>query len=363
MKHVLKCMARWKVLIGAVWVTVLPIHAQVAVDASIDSLELLIGEQAKIRLEVSLDADQRLRLPTLNDTLIKGIEIVDIAKPDTQWLNEGKRMLVKEEYTITSFDSALYYLPPFEVTVNDRAYRSKALALKVYSVPVDTLHPDQFFGPKDIRKVRIAWNDIRWIVWLSLILLALAGAEYYLFIRYRDNKPIIRRIHVEPKLPPHERALKEMEEIKSNRALKEHHPKEYYTRLTEVLRSYMIERFGFNAMEMTSSEIIARLMEIKEQDALSDLKSLFKTADLVKFAKLSPRINENDMNLINAVSFINETKTEDDPNTKSEPTEITIVEKRSSKARVILLSCLVIVLVAILVICTLIIGQIRDVWF
>ena len=34
---------------------------------------------------------------------------LDIAKPDTHMLNDGKRMLIKQEYTITSFDSALYY--------------------------------------------------------------------------------------------------------------------------------------------------------------------------------------------------------------------------------------------------------------
>ncbi len=108
---------------------------QVTVDASIDSLQLLIGEQAKIKLEVSMDANQKLTLPALRDTIVRGVEILDIAKPDTQMLNDGRRMLIKQEYTITSFDSALYYLPPLEILVNNQAYRSKALALKVYSIP------------------------------------------------------------------------------------------------------------------------------------------------------------------------------------------------------------------------------------
>lgn len=110
---------------------------QVTVDASIDSLQLLIGEQAKVKLEISMDAKQKLQLPFLRDTLVKGVEILDIAKPDTQMLNDGKRMLIKQEYTITSFDSALYYLPPFEIMVNGEPYRSKALAVKVYSIPVE----------------------------------------------------------------------------------------------------------------------------------------------------------------------------------------------------------------------------------
>ena len=340
-----------------------PLQAQVTVDATIDSLQLLIGEQAKIKLEVSMDANQRLQLPLFSDTIVPGVEILDIAKPDTQLLNDGKRMLIKEEYTITSFDSALYYLPPFEVLVNDEAYRSKALALKVYSVPVDTLHPDQFFGPKDIRKVPLQWGDIKWIVYLLLILCALGALGYYLYVRYKDNKPIIRRIHVEPKIPAHEQALKDIEAIKSDKSLQMHNPKEYYTKLTEVLRNYMKERFGFNAMEMTSSEIIDHLMEIKEQKALTDLKSLFETADLVKFAKLSPLMNENDYNLVNAVAFINETKEEPDPNAKPEPTEITIVEKRSPKARLALLISLITIAVLAVVVVGLIIRNIANVWF
>ena len=38
---------------------------------------------------------------------------------------------------------------------------------------------------------------------------------------------------------------------------------EYYTRLTAILRTYIEKRYGFNAMEMTSTEIIDRLL--KEQ--------------------------------------------------------------------------------------------------
>lgn len=92
----------------------------VTVDAKIDSLQILIGEQTKITLEVSTDADKRAIFPVYTDTIVKGVEIIDIAKPDTQYLNDRKRLLIKQEYTITSFDSALYYLPPMQVwlTIN-----------------------------------------------------------------------------------------------------------------------------------------------------------------------------------------------------------------------------------------------------
>jgi hypothetical protein len=340
-----------------------PLHAQdVTVDAKIDSLELLIGEQAKVTLEVSLDAGRALQLPLLKDTLVTGVEIVDVAKPDTQLLNAGKRMLVKQEYTVTSFDSALYYLPPFQVKVGDRTYLSKALALKVYSVPVDTLHPEQFFGPKEIHAVPLTWDDLKALVGLLVILLALGALTYYLTLRYRNNKPIIRRVKVEPKLLPHEQALKDIEEIKANRTLQANDPKAYYTALTDVLRKYMVERFGFDAMEMTSTEIIESLQRSDEQ-SVAELKELFTTADLVKFAKHAPLMNENDMNLVNAMDFIQRTKVEPDPNAKPQPTEITVEEKRSRQGKLALAGGIGVVVLACVVVIYLIAREIVALWF
>ena len=357
--HISKLVA----IIGLLLMGVSKADAQVTVDAKIDSLQLMIGEQAKVELEVSLNANQKLQLPLLNDTLVRGVEILEIAKPDTQMLNAGKRMLVKQEYTITSFDSALYYLPPFEVLVDDMPYRSKALALKVYSVPVDTLNPDQFFGPKSIREVSIIWEDISMIFWLTLLMVALGGLGYYLFKRFKDNKPIIRKVKVEPKLPPHTLALQEIERIKGDKSLRIADPKTYYTELTDVLRTYMAERFGFNAMEMTSCEIIDKLLETNDKDSIRELKYLFETADLVKFAKHSPLMNENDMNLVNAVDFINNTKVEPDPDAKPEPTEITIEDKRSKQGRMVLLGSMVVIGIAVVVILYMVTKEIFNLCF
>ena len=357
--HISKLVA----IIGLLLMGISKADAQVTVDAKIDSLQLLIGEQAKVELEVSLNANQKLQLPLLSDTLVRGVEILEIAKPDTQMLNAGKRMLVKQEYTITSFDSALYYLPPFEVLVDDMPYRSKALALKVYSVPVDTLNPDQFFGPKSIREVSIIWEDISTIFWLTLLMVALGGLGYYLYIRFKDNKPIIRKVKVEPKLPPHTLALQEIERIKGDKSLRIADPKTYYTELTDVLRTYMAERFGFNAMEMTSCEIIDKLLETNDKDSIRELKYLFETADLVKFAKHSPLMNENDMNLVNAVDFINNTKVEPDPDAKPEPTEITIEEKRSKQGRIVLLGSMVVIGIAVVVILYMVTKEIFNLCF
>ena len=239
----------------------------VTVEAKIDSLQILIGEQAKVQLQVAMDAKQRAIFPAYTDTLVRGVEIIETVKPDTQFLNARQRMLITQEYVITSFDSALYYLPPMPVTVDGKEYKSKALALKVYSIPVDTLHPDQFFGQKPVMKAPFAWEDWYGLISCSFLALPLLGLLIYLIVRIRDNKPIIRKIKVEPKLPPHQAAMKEIERIKTEKVWQKGRSKEYYTELTDALRTYIKDRFGFNALEMTSSEIIDKLLEKWKQGA------------------------------------------------------------------------------------------------
>ncbi len=328
---------------GCFWIMSCGVSAQsVTVDATIDSMQIYIGEQARIKLEVSYDAKNKMQLPLFTDTIVKGVELIDVAKPDTQYLNDRQRLLITQEYTVTSFDSALYYLPPFEVLVDGKPYSSKALALKVYSVPVDTLHPEQFFGQKGTMEPPFAWEDWAAIIWLSILAIPMLLLIVFFIMRYNDNKPIIRKVKIEPKLPAHLQAMKEIERIKAEKEWQKGRSKEYYTELTDAIRNYIRERFGFNAMEMTSSEIIGKLQEIEEKESLADLNLLFETADLVKFAKHDPLMNENDMNLVNAIEFINQTKVETPVDPKPQPAEITIEEKRSKRAKILLMTGIVV---------------------
>ncbi|MEG1562890.1 MAG: hypothetical protein RR365_04065 [Bacteroides sp.] len=341
-------MNRYVILIALLLLVSGRVVAQsVTVEAKIDSLQILIGEQAKIQLQVAMNAKQRAVFPVFTDTLVRGVEIVEMAKPDTQYLNNRQRLLVTQEYTVTSFDSALYYLPPMTIEVDNKPYRTKALALKVYSVPVDTLKPDQFYGQKAVMIAPFVWEDWYGLIACSFLVLPLLGLLIYFIIRIRDNKPIIRKIKVEPKLPPYQLALKEFERIKNEKAWQKGRSKDYYTELTDTIRTYIKDRFGFNALEMTSTEIIEKLMEINDKKALSDLRDLLQTADLVKFAKHDPQMNENDANLINAIEFINETKQQEDESQKSQPTEITIIEKRTLRTKILLICGIVLLTAAI----------------
>ena len=241
-------------------------------------------------------------------------------------------------YVLTSFDDTLYYLPPFTVKVNGKVYQTKKLALKVLTVDVDTTNYEQYYGPKTVQDNPFDWELDDWAkpFWLSVVMLVLMALAYYLYLRLRDNKPVIARIRIVKRLLPHQVAMKAIEEIKADKIASVENPKEYYTRLTDTLRKYIEERYGFSAMEMTSSEIIERLMKTDDPQTLSELRQLFLTADLVKFAKYSTLINENDANLVSAIDFINKTKVETPVNEQETKPQLTAEEQRTKKSRIVL---------------------------
>ena len=296
-------------------------RAQVQVDVKLDSLQLFIGQQTGLTLSVTLDTKQKLRMPDIKkgQELIPDVEVVEVGKLDTAILNDGKRMTVSQAYTITAWDSAFYYLPPMQVMVDTTRYESKSLALKVYTVDVATLHLDQFFPPNDIMELPFLWEEWRMVVFGSILFLLMLACIAYLWYHVKHGKPIVRFIRRKKKLPPHQVAMTEIERIKSERKWAEEDSKEYYTLLTDTLRNYIRDRYGFNAMAMTSNEIIERLISENNEEALDELREIFRTADLVKFAKWSTLINENDANLVAAVEYVNQTKIEVDPNAKPEP--------------------------------------------
>ena len=321
-------MKRTVILITFVVSTLLAM-AQASVKATITPIEMMIGEQAQVLLTIDGAADDaKIEWPKLEPRkmLVPGVEIISTQRP------AANSLLV----TLTSFDGNLYPLPPFKVKVNGKELQTNELALKVVEVEVDTTQMNKFFGPKDVQDNPFLWSEWSSAFWLSVLMLLLIAAGYWLYLRLRDNKPVIAHIKIVRRLLPHQKAMKEIEQIKADKMVSSENQKEYYTKLTDTLRKYIEERYGFSAMEMTSTEIIERLTSAGDQQSLDELRQLFTTADLVKFAKYSTMINENDANLVSAIDFINQTKLENQPVEEVQKPQLSAADQRTQKERRVL---------------------------
>lgn len=319
----------------------LVIQAQKAsVEATINPIEILVGEQTQVRLTATMKEGETAVFPVFKEGqyLTPGVEVLASTEEGVHEKENGfvERSVV---YTLTSFEDTLYYLPPLEVIIDGQSCKSKSLALKVLTVEVDTLHPEKFYGPKNVQDNPFLWEEWSLSFWLSVFLLVLLTIGYYLYLRLHDNKPIIRPIRFVKRLLPHQRAMQEIETLRADLRPEDDNQeslKLYYTKLTDALRKYIEERYGFSAMEMTSSQIIDHLMKSADAKSLEELRHLFQTADLVKFAKYSTLINENDANLMSAIEFINETKQENEPVVQEVKPTFTEEEQRSRTQRNVL---------------------------
>ena len=122
------------------------------------------------------------------------------------------------------------------------------------------------------------------------------------------NKPLFPVITRVPG-PPWQTALESLDLLEEKKLWQNGKIKEYYSELTDIIRHYLHEQHGIEAMEMITAEILSAYDSAGLQDdARSKLTKILMQADFVKFAKAIPLRNENELSLTYSRQFIETTK-------------------------------------------------------
>ena len=360
-----------KLFVAVLLLLAKPAIAQVTTQATIDSLSILLGEQTRVHFEVTCGVEQNVIMPSLHDSLPAtvadvgpfsqirdslscDIEIVGIVKTDTTMLNDGKRMTLSQDYQITSFNPGFYQIAGFEVVVDSISYYTPDIALKVVIyeevLPKDNFIDDEykysFFGIKNIWKVPVLFGEVKPALYALAVVAVLLLVFLYLLKHYRTNSPILQRVTLEPVLPAHIKAQKALDAIREEKGWAHENSKKYYTELTDALRLYIQNRFGINATEMTTDEVLTHLLEITDKNQLEEIRDLLTTADFVKFAKFHPLQNEKMLHYDVVSQYVDATKEAE--NESEEPkVEYIVVKKGLSKtAKAVMLGVIVAVAIA-----------------
>ncbi len=284
--------------------------APVTIKATIDSAYILMGKQTAVNINIVQDKGLTGHFITNNgDTLTREVEVIKNYAPDTVCLSNDREEITRK-VIIQSFDSGLYTLPPYVYVVGNDTFSTSPLALKVMPVDVDTLQSIHDYAGVANPNTKL-WDylpdfivDYWWIIILAIIIIL--AVIWVVF--YKKDKPVSITPKQKP-IPPYELALQQLDRLKSEKLCENGLEKEYYTRLTEILRNYLDNRFGINAMEMTSSQIIRRLNQNTEtKPSAPVLNRILEMADFVKFAKARPLPDENTTAFNNAVKFVEDTK-------------------------------------------------------
>lgn len=291
-------------LVNAAWLKAQNTEYGVGLDTNI----MLIGDQQHLTFQVRTEPGIRILFPQLKDTVVKGVEIISGPLRDSVKEKDG-RWLYQESYVITSFDTGMYVIPSFPLTVEANEYNN-VLRTDPVGFYVNTYQVDPQKGNYDIVMPYSApWSlaeILPYLLW-GLLALAVIFLAWWLIARQKKNKPLFTA--QKEKIPPYIKAIRSLDEIKGGKLWQAGREKEYYTRLTDTVRQYLDEEFGVPAMEQTSAETVKALEGCKkiENQERSRLAEMLTTADFVKFARFTPLQDENARYLDTAYDFVNAT--------------------------------------------------------
>lgn len=287
-----------------------------SVKAKLDSTILMMGKITNLELTVDQDKGERGTFPIFSNLKENGVvgvcgdsvELRAPVKADTS--DQNGRLKIKYIVPVQSFDSGYYKLPEIEFVIGKDTSLSNSVALKVVPVMVDANTPiDDYANVADPENQSIFDNVPDWLLdywWIILIVLIAIAAFIYAWIKYKKDGKLIGKKYIPT---PYEIAAAALKELKTKKLWEQGMEKEYFTELTDILRNYLYGRFGINAMEMTSRQIINSLKNNEEtKDKRPYIRQILNMADFVKFAKVRPLPADNVASFDNAVKFVEETK-------------------------------------------------------
>lgn len=290
--------------------------APVSLKAKLDSVQILMGKMTLLHLEAVQDKGKPGGLPMFSQIPPDGVICIcgDSVELRTSFARDtvdlgSNRIQINYSIPVQAFDSGYYRLPKFiYVSGKDTAY-SNQVALKVIPVPIGANEQiSDYTGPVkpdgSIFDTLPDWVIDLWWLWVSIIILTV------LFIfamkRYRERGSLLPP---KPEPSPYDVAMRRLVNLKGRHLWEQGMEKEYFTLLTDILREYLDRRFGINAMEMTTSQIIDSLADNAEaKQNRGYMRDILDMADYVKFAKVRPLPDDNIAAFANAEKFIEETK-------------------------------------------------------
>lgn len=309
-------------LMATVSVT-LPAVSAVKVTASLDSARIIMGRVDTLRLIVDRDKNVQGMFPLFRNVAKDGYvtlvgDTVELRAPRIDTLKQdGARITERLTVPVQVFDSGFYSLPPFVYLTANDSVASNSVELTVYPVSVGENETISDFKDVTDPSDKSFWDWVPdWLYelwWLWLLIILGLGVIGWLSTRYRRTGKFIP-LPEKPQPKPWTIALQRLEKLKAKNLWENGMEKEYFTELTDILRDYLNTRFGINAMEMTSRQIMDTLASQSDvKDKRAYVRKILDMSDFVKFAKVRPLPADNVDAFDNAVSFVRETEWHDNP--------------------------------------------------
>jgi hypothetical protein len=277
--------------------------------------EITVGDKLTLTLQVEAPEAVEVEMPQFSET-IGPFEIRAARTPPD--IPEGEVRRWTHRYTLDTFASGKLEIPSLTVDFVDRRPEtleegspvegelgSDPLIITVRSVLTGDEQEGDF---RDIQEAVEVPIPIDWRAYWPVAAAILAIGAVVLFILWRARREN-SRLAAEKIIPPHLWALSQLDALARESLPEEGRFHEFYFRLSDIVRQYVERRFGLRAPERTTEEF---LRETRDDPLLSDdqknlLAGFLRAADMVKFARHEPAVEECETAFAAARGFIEQT--------------------------------------------------------
>ena len=275
-----------------------------------DTNHIRIGEQVNVKLVLIShgESSPEVTWPFAMDTLSKGIEVLELLEVDTQ--NYEEETIFTQEWHLTSFDTGYQQVPSFEIIINGEEQETEPFLIQVETVEIDTTQAIRDIkGVQDVPISIFEWMKYHWKWFAGLAILVILLFGIYLIIKNKNKELVFAEEPKAPAIPHYQFALERLKKLKEGKWWQQGDVKHYHASISEILREYLENEYGFPALEQTTREVMRSItLTTVDKEQQVHLKRILVLSDLVKYAKEKPTTEDNKDMMTLAIEFVNKTK-------------------------------------------------------
>ena len=286
----------------------------VRIAVSVEPAVATVGD----RLHLRIDVDRANGVAVAFPDVVAGVapfEVLDgvIAEP----VPGNDRTVERRDYMIAAFETGELHVPAlaFEYVTADGdtgVAFGESLAVTIESV-LPEVREDEEVGPRDI-KPPVELPRRVWPFIVAVLAVAAAAAAFYLvrrWLRNRTSEPA-EEVVEEPPVPriaAHLIAIERLDALEREDPIGRGDISGFYVRATEIVRLYLRDRFGVDAIDMTTGELPPEMRGARIDEGEVDWSEGYLLhADLAKFARHVPSEERARSDFREAREFVERTR-------------------------------------------------------
>lgn len=296
------------ILLGAFILLCCNTSAQVTATLKADSNHIEIGDHLHLKLTIQSSKTHIIQWPKFDGDTLGKMEIIERSKIDTSALSNN--LVFTQTLVVSAFDSGSYVISPQAIFFLNQQKATDSVFTNDYVIDVKTLDVDTAKPIKPIKaplKVSYELREFFWWIVAGIALLALIIGLFLYRKYYKKKKTIVESTR--PTEPEHIWALNELKKLEEQKLWQNDQHKLYYSKISDILRSYLEYRYDILAMESTTDEIAKHISSLSiSREHQNRLIETLQLADFAKFAKMTPLPDQNMRSMENARAFVEHTK-------------------------------------------------------